>query len=156
MPQHTKTAGPFPCPLLLKTSSGDITVKDTRSTDLLIETSSGDVTLENVYNYVALQVECASGDINADNTMSLCSVTFETSSGDIEFDGLDSYSGISLRSSSGDIDGYISSNCYFSCVTSSGSVDIPQNNGDAYQNGRPLHHCSVTTSSGDISIRTPE
>lgn len=143
-------------PLSLKTSSGDITVKGTRSTDFLIETSSGDVTLENVYNYVVLQVECASGDINADNTISLCSVSFETSSGDIEFDGLDSYSGISLRSSSGDIDGYISSNCYFSCVTSSGSVDIPQNNGDAYQNGRPLHQCSVTTSSGDISIRTPQ
>ncbi len=142
--------------ITVKTVSGDVEINDVRTLDLFIETTSGEIELNDVYNYLALQVESTSGDIDADNTMSLANASFKTTSGDISFEGLDSYAVITLASTSGDIDGYIDSNCYFSVKTASGTVNVPQNNGESAPNGRPLHHCSVTTVSGDINIRTPQ
>ncbi len=135
----------------VKTSSGDISIDGARAVDILLETASGEIKLADVYNYVNMQAETASGDIEAQNVVSCIGISFKTTSGDIEFKGIDSYSQMNLATTSGDIDGYINSKRYFSIQTSSGSVNVPVNDVSV-----TLYHCSVTTVSGDIDIRTPE
>lgn len=135
----------------VKTASGDIEIDGARAVDILLETTSGEIKLADVYNYVNLQAETISGDIEAQNVVSCISISFKTTSGDIEFKGIDSYSQMNLATTSGDIDGYINSKRYFSIQTASGSVNVPVNDVSA-----TLYHCSVTTVSGDIDIRTPE
>ena len=98
-----------------------------------------------------IQAETVSGEIEAQNVLSCIGISFKTTSGDIEFEGIDSYSQMNLATTSGDIDGYINSKRYFSVHTSSGSVNVPANDGSG-----KLYHCSVTTVSGDINIRTPK
>lgn len=142
--------------ITVKTTSGEVQVNDVRSIELMVETVSGDIELDNVYNYIGLRAESTSGNVEAEEVISLMGVTFETTSGDISFEGLDSYAGIFFKSTSGDIFGDIDTNCYFSVKTASGTVNLPQNDGGSTSNGRPLLHCSVTTVSGDINIRTPE
>lgn len=135
----------------VKTASGDISIDGARAVDILLETSSGEINLADVYNYVNLQAETTSGDIEAQNVVSCIAISFKATSGDINFEGIDSYSQMNLATTSGDIDGYINSKRYFSVQTASGSVNVPANDGS----GR-LCHCSVTTVSGDINIRTPK
>ena len=142
--------------ILIKTSSGDIEIDGARAVNMLLETTSGEIKLADVYNYVNLQAEAVSGDINAQNVVSCIGISFKTTSGDIDFEGIDSYMQMNLASTSGDIDGYINSKRYFSVQTSSGSVSLPEDDGSAESNGKPVRHCSVTTVSGDISIRMPE
>lgn len=140
----------------VKTSSGDINIDGLRTVDLLLKTVSGEIELADVYNYVNLQAETTSGDIEAHNIISAIGISFKTTSGDISFEGIDSYMQMNLESTSGDIDGYINSKRYFSVQTSGGNVDIPEYQGEGEANGRPVSHCSVKTTSGDISIRTPQ
>ncbi len=135
----------------VKTASGDISIDGARAVDILLETASGEIKLADVYNYVNIQTETTSGDIEAQNVVSCIGISFKATSGDIEFKGIDSYSQMNLSTTSGDIDGYINSKRYFSIQTSSGSVNVPANDVSG-----PLYHCSVTTVSGDIDIRTPE
>ena len=135
----------------VKTSSGDIRIDGARAVDILLETTSGEIELADVYNYVNIQAETVSGEIEAQNVLSCIGISFKTTSGDIEFEGIDSYMQMNLATTSGDIDGYINSKRYFSVHTSSGSVNVPANDGSG-----KLYHCSVTTVSGDINIRTPK
>ncbi len=135
----------------VKTSSGDISIDGARAVDILLETTSGEINLADVYNYVNIQAETTSGDIEAQNVVSCIGISFKTTSGDIEFEGIDSYAQMNLATTSGDIDGYINSKRYFSVHTASGSVNVPANDVSGQ-----LCHCSVTTVSGDINIRTPK
>ncbi|MBR6222897.1 MAG: DUF4097 family beta strand repeat protein [Lachnospiraceae bacterium] len=108
----------------VKSSTGEITIKDLNLKDLTIDVSTGDVTLSNVI---------ASGAFN-----------LSASTGEITFNACDATT-IKANASTGDITGTLLSGKNFSASSSTGDVNVPASS----EGGS----CELKTSTGDIDIK---
>ncbi len=111
--------------LRIKTSSGDVMLKDCKLQGADLETSSGAVIMT---------------DVRVPGGM----MRVTTSSGDVELTRCDALE-IDITTSSGDVEGVLLSDKAFKVTTSSGTIECPETN----PNGWP---CRIKTSSGDIKI----
>ncbi|HEY0070321.1 MAG TPA: DUF4097 family beta strand repeat-containing protein [Chloroflexia bacterium] len=92
---------PYNCDLMLRTSSGDIYVKDVNGT-LFIQTTSGDVNLDRISGN--LLASSASGDIHAHGVEG--KVGIRSASGDIALERADLQE-LGVQTASGDINAYL-------------------------------------------------
>lgn len=135
-------------PMIIRTSSGDITVSELALEGVEIGTSSGRIDLRSIQSMAGRSV-------------------FESSSGDISLDIARLDGDLRLDSSSGDITVRLPTDAGFELAadTSSGDIavefpmavsgSIASNNRDDVNAtvGAGTHHLSVDTSSGDIRVR---
>jgi lia operon protein LiaG len=133
-------------PMILRTSSGDITISELSLEGVEIGTSSGSIDLKSIQTIAGRAVfESSSGDIDLDIVQLDGDMRLDSSSGEITV-GLPADAGFELAAdtSSGDI------NVEFP-MTVSGSLD----NRDKVTGtvGAGTHRLSAETSSGDILIR---
>lgn len=146
----------------VKTSTGDIRLKD-MSVDLIdFSTSTGDINVSDVECESSIRfcvstgdinitdIKCEklisegdTGDISLKNVIVADSISIETDTGDVKFNRCDAGK-ISVETDTGDITGTLLSEKIFFVETDTGKVNFPKTN----TGGR----CQLETDTGDIKI----
>ncbi|MBO7150818.1 MAG: DUF4097 family beta strand repeat protein, partial [Clostridia bacterium] len=148
--------------LIVKTSTGDISVADASIGSLALSVSTGKVNVSSVCcegkisitvstgNSDLKDVTCQSletkgntGDITLENVIASGRFSIKRSTGDVRFDGCDAAE-IFVKTGTGDVKGSLLSEKVFLTKTSTGKIDVPS----CEAGGR----CEITTSTGDIRI----
>ncbi|MBQ5649351.1 MAG: DUF4097 family beta strand repeat protein [Clostridia bacterium] len=148
--------------LVVKASTGYITVSDTEVGSMELRTSTGDIKASGVAcagnvsvsvstGRVSLtDVTCAdlhtegdTGDIRLDGVIASGSIRAERDTGDIYLDSCDAAS-IKIKTDTGDVVGTILTDKIFAIKTSTGRVSVP----DSATGGA----CNIETDTGDIKI----
>lgn len=146
----------------IKTTTGDIEIKNLTSGTLSLSVSTGCVTVSDVSseNDVKIDVstgkakitdtKCKSvissggtGDISLENVIATESFSIKRSTGDIRFDGSDANE-IFVETDTGDVTGSLLTNKVFLTQTDTGRINVPK----TITGGR----CEITTDTGDIRI----
>lgn len=122
----------------IKTTSGDIEVKDLESLDL--ETVSGDVNINQVKN---VNINTISGDVEIKNILNTCNI--KTTSGDININDLYLKNNSFLESVSGNIEVIASNKFQVIASSTSGDIRVKEDNSD--------NVLKVKTISGDILVK---
>ncbi len=124
-------------------TTGDLTVRDFDFTgDINVECTTGDSTFENV-TCANLTYNGVTGDIDLISTIVSREISVYLTTGDIEFDRSDAFE-IDIEILTGDVSGTLQTAKTFDCTARTGDVVVPRDG-----NGG---NCSITTSTGDISI----
>lgn len=129
-----------------ETTSGNVDLGKISTVDLSARTTSGNLNLFEIYATGDVVLESTSG-ISQLEKVTAKSFTITTTSGDVWLRDSDADT-LHIQSNSGCVKGNLLSKKNFEVSTTSGEVDVPYSRDDA---GR----CSVKTTSGDISLRTP-
>ena len=146
----------------LKTTTGNVYIKNTISESLQVDINSGKIVLEDLFikNTITLasstgktyvsNVECNTfystantGDININNLKVNDYMNVETTTGDIAFNDC-LCQNINLTTSSGDVDGSLIGHMQIDAKSNSGKIEVDKD----YQGGI----CQVRTTTGDIKI----
>lgn len=144
--------------LIIKTSSGDVKVKNFSDLDSEITTTSGDIKISklnslNAYttsgdiiinNANSLNASVTSGDVTIDNISNL---NITTSSGDVVIKKFDIKSNSSIKTTSGDVLITSISDSYVDASSKSGDIGI--NNSNRYSQ----NELKIRTTSGDITVK---
>ena len=127
----------------LESTSGGVSVADTRADALRVETTSGEIEVDGV-NANALEAQSVSGGIRLVDLDATGSAQIHTTSGDIQLERADAGE-FDIRTTSGSIRGSVCSDRLFDVRTTSGSVDIPPSirDGGAFR---------AVSTSGDVCI----
>ena len=150
--------------LSVETSSGDMRLNAVQASTIAMESSSGDHTAEGL-NAGQATITSSSGEIRVRDLQG--SVKAESSSGDITLRYREFTSDLEVESSSGDVELFLTESAEFQVEAraSSGDIDceypVTLNGADSEMRKHRLYgtvgagtqRVSVTTSSGDITIR---
>lgn len=126
----------------IKTSTGDVSIKDTNIALLDICTSTGDINLTNLY-CDTLSTAQTTGDSYLENVNSK-TIRISTDTGDVVFNHCDASELIDVSTNTGDVEGSFLSPKIFDITTSTGDKDVPQSTSGAL--------CKINTDTGDIEI----
>lgn len=168
----------------VKTSSGELTIKDFQAKKALIHASSGDINVENGNVQEDLSIEATSGSINADSNQAN-NLLLKTTSGDILNENGKATNNLSIHVSSGEID--LTNNVADKVImkstsgdmdirnlqakesefeVSSGSIDVDDISGTVMATGQSgdieispneqVGNMNVETTSGEIQINTKQ
>ena len=107
---------------VINTTSGDVNINKT--TDTTIKTVSGDIEIQSITE--KLDIKTTSGDVEIDNITLIENSKIKTTSGDVEIDKIN--------------------NIYIDATTTSGKVDLKNNDRKAD------YELKIKTTSGDISV----
>lgn len=146
----------------IKTSTGNIGIRDTSSASLDLTVSTGKVrasriecagdlslTVTTGESYLSdikcknLTTEGNTGDISLTEVIVTEKLSIKRTTGDVEFDDLDAGE-ISINTSTGDVEGTLLSEKIFITKTSTGEIDVPRTTSGGI--------CEITTSTGDIEV----
>lgn len=129
-----------------ETTSGNVDLSKISTVDLSASTTSGNLNLFEIYATGDAVLDSNSGVSRLEKVTSK-SFTITTTSGDVWLRDSDADT-LHIQSNSGCVKGNLLSEKNFVVSTTSGEVDVSYSRDDA---GR----CSVKTTSGDITLRTP-
>ena len=146
----------------IKTTTGDISVKNVSSRSLELYVSTGKVNISDVNcdgniniglstgkaylndaSCKKLMSSGSTGDIFLTNVVAEEKISIKRSTGDVKFDSCDSKE-ILVNTNTGSVKGSLLSGKIFITKTSTGDISVPE----ASSGGK----CKITTSTGDISI----
>ena len=132
-----------------ETTSGNVDLGKISTVDLSARTTSGNLNLFEIYATGDVVLESTSG-ISQLEKVTAKSFTITTTSGDVWLRDSDADT-LHIQSNSGCVKGNLLSEKNFVVSTTSGEVDVPHPS--RYDENTGI--CTVTTTSGDISLRTP-
>lgn len=127
----------------LKTTTGEVSASNVLCDSMKIETSSGETELENVA-CKTLFTDGTTGSIELTNVIASENMYIERTTGDVELERCDGGE-ITIKMSTGDVYGSLLTEKVFVVDTSTGDKNVPQ----SASGGK----CTITTTTGDISIR---
>lgn len=149
--------------IVIKESTGDITVNAISAGTLDLSVSTGEIALSDVTckgdikatvstgDIRAVNTACqnlistgSTGDISLKNTTASGEISLERSTGDIVFDGADAAE-VVVKTSTGNVTGFFLSPKVFIAHSDTGNVHVPETTSGG--------KCKITTSTGDIKIK---
>lgn len=127
----------------IKSSTGNVQVENTQSTEFSVTTSTGDVSCKNA-SANNVTINTSTGNVKIENIIASAKLSVNTSTGNV---GLTKCDGgeIYIKTSTGNVKGSLLSQKNFKAKSSTGSVSVPQSVDYA-----PI--CEITVSTGDIKI----
>ncbi len=131
----------------LKSNSGNLKLGNVTAQNFMAKTTSGNMTLSTVQAKDKLNLEANSGIVRLENVFAqefVCATT----SGDVWLRDSDAHM-LTITSNSGCVKGSLCTAKRFEISTNSGDVDVPYSD-----SGADL--CTVTTTSGDVSLRVSD
>lgn len=131
--------------VIIKTSTGDICVKDVSAGILELSVSTGKAILSDIVCQSVIS-SGSTGDIFFNNVIAAELFSIERSTGDVKFEGSDAAE-IVVKTNTGDVAGSLLSEKVFVTQTNTGDVDVPPSTSGGI--------CTVTTSTGDIKLDIP-
>lgn len=132
-----------------ETTSGNVDLGKISTVDLSARTTSGNLNLFEIYATGDVVLESTSG-ISQLEKVTAKSFTITTTSGDVWLRDSDADT-LHIQSNSGCVKGNLLSKKNFEVSTTSGEVDVPHPS--RYDENTGI--CTVTTTSGDITLHTP-
>ena len=128
----------------LNLSTGDVDFAAKVKGRLEIKVSTGDTVLYGV-SAGETDLTATTGDITLKDTKCAGKINIETDTGDVSFDNSDGEE-ITVKTTTGDVTGSLLSSKVFITETSTGDIKVPK----SATGGK----CKITTSTGDIIIKT--
>lgn len=126
----------------LRTSTGDITVKNATANAVDLQVSTGRTTLENL-RCGELIAKGSTGDITLTDVVASGYFTIERSTGDVKFDGCDAAQ-IEVSTDTGNVTGSLLTEKVFIAKADTGNVSVPETTSGG--------KCKITTDTGNIKI----
>ncbi len=130
-------------PIKIKTSTGDIRIKNISAGTLDLSVSTGEVSVLDVTCKNVLS-SGSTGDIHLKNVNATEKISIKRSTGNVRFDGSDATE-IFVKTGTGDVGGSLLSEKVFITKTSTGEISVPKTT----TGGK----CEIITSTGDIIFK---
>ena len=126
----------------IKTSTGDVFVKNLCVKTVDISVSTGDIELSSITcdNLIS---NGSTGDVYLKNVIATQQIYIQRNTGDVEFESCDGAE-IFIKTSTGDVEGDFLTGKDFIVKSSTGDIEVPKNSAGG--------KCEITTSTGDVEI----
>ncbi len=133
--------------LKVKTTTGNVSIKNIVDTDLTMSTSTGNIS---VYNATVnkFTVSTSTGDMRFDNVVVANKMTITTSTGNVNLNKCDAGE-ICIKTSTGDVKGSLLTSKNFKAKSITGNVFVPRSDVNAGL-------CEITVTTGNIKITIVE
>jgi lia operon protein LiaG len=125
------------------TSTGDISVQNSAPNVLKLQSNTGEVDAENV-NVQMFICQTETGDVELEQVLTEDSLQIRTDTGDVSVENCDA-GRVDIETNTGDVSGHFLSPKWFSVVSDTGNVRVPQS--------RDGGECRIETDSGDIHFQ---
>ena len=126
----------------ISVSTGDINFNATLKEGAKIKTTTGNVSVKNS-SIKSLDISVSTGNVALNNVLVHEKISIQTTTGNVKLESCDSLD-IFIKTSTGNVVGSLLSGKVFKTKTNTGSVKVPQN----FDNG----NCEIITSTGNIKI----
>ena len=126
----------------ISVSTGDINFNATLKEGAKIKTTTGNVSVKNS-SIKSLDISVSTGNVALNNVLVHEKISIQTTTGNVKLESCDSLD-IFIKTSTGNVVGSLLSGKVFKTKTNTGSVKVPQNS----NNG----NCEIITSTGNIKI----
>lgn len=131
----------------IKTSTGNVSVKNLSNADCTVSSSTGNVHLKDV-KASTLSINSSTGNVDLNNVVVANKMTVTLSTGNAYLEKCDAGE-IYIKTSTGNVRGSLLSEKNFIANSSTGSVSVPTSNSSAPR-------CEIKTSTGNIQITIAE